>query len=373
MSETSFIKRFDITLDLKQPGCGGDFSVVDGDTGNVVYLALTDAGIPVSVEGRRIIAAFSNSRGKYMQDSAESGGGISVSDDKVKLQLRPQSFAPGIVECELQIYSGGTENSAAGATVYDSLVTTAKFNFSCRSAIYDASTIESEPAAPPLSAVLSAIGIAEGERVKSETARNSAEAERAAAEKSRAASEKGRILSEASRVNAENSRKTAEAGRARAETTRETTEAARKQNEALRISAENNRAAAETNRAKAEAKRSEAENNRIANENARKTAELERSAAETERAAAETERSRIFRGEVELPTASTPNDDPVDFAVESGWYFYKGGILVVSAALSGSAGSEYGTIEQAALLTDGTIIHRTCTVSAGAKNWSAWA
>lgn len=338
MSETSFIKRFDITLDLKQPGCGGDFSVVDGDTGNVVYLALTDAGIPVSVEGRRIIAAFSNSRGKYMQDSAESGGGISISDDKVKLQLRPQSFAPGIVECELQIYSGGTENSAAGATVYDSLVTTAKFNFSCRSAIYDASTIESEPAAPPLSAVLSAIGIAEGERVKSETARNSAEA-----------------------------------GRARAETTRETNEAARKQNEALRISAENNRAAAETNRAKAEAKRSEAENNRIANENARKAAELERSAAETERAAAETERSRIFRGEVELPTASTPNDDPVDFAVESGWYFYKGGILVVSAALSGSAGSEYGTIEQAALLTDGTIIHRTCTVSAGAKNWSAWA
>lgn len=338
MSETSFIKRFDITLDLKQPGCGGDFSVVDGDTGNVVYLALTDAGIPVSVEGRRIIAAFSNSRGKYMQDSAESGGGISISDDKVKLQLRPQSFAPGIVECELQIYSGGTENSAAGATVYDSLVTTAKFNFSCRSAIYDASTIESEPAAPPLSAVLSAIGIAEGERAKSETARNSAEA-----------------------------------GRARAETTRETNEAARKQNEALRISAENNRAAAETNRAKAEAKRSEAENNRIANENARKTAELERSAAETERAAAETERSRIFRGEVELPTAATPNDDPVDFAVESGWYFYKGGILVVSAALSGSAGSEYGTIDQAALLTDGTIIHRTCTVSAGAKNWSAWA
>ena len=207
MSETSFIKRFDITLDLKQPGCGGDFSVVDGDTGNVVYLALTDAGIPVSVEGRRIIAAFSNSRGKYMQDSAESGGGISISDDKVKLQLRPQSFAPGIVECELQIYSGGTENSAAGATVYDSLVTTAKFNFSCRSAIYDASTIESEPAAPPLSAVLSAIGIAEGERAKSETARNSAEAERAAAEKSRAASEKGRILSETSRVNAENSQK----------------------------------------------------------------------------------------------------------------------------------------------------------------------
>lgn len=122
MSETSFIKRFDITLDLKQPGCGGDFSVVDGDTGNVVYLALTDAGVPVSVEGRRIIAAFSNSRGKYMQDSAESGGGISISDDKVKLQLRPQSFAPGIVECELQIYSGGTENSAAGATVYDSLL-----------------------------------------------------------------------------------------------------------------------------------------------------------------------------------------------------------------------------------------------------------
>ena len=33
MSETSFIKRFDITLDLKQPGCGGDFSVVDGEIG----------------------------------------------------------------------------------------------------------------------------------------------------------------------------------------------------------------------------------------------------------------------------------------------------------------------------------------------------
>lgn len=94
MSETSFIKRFDITLDLKQPGCGGDFSVVDGDTGNVVYLALTDAGIPVSVEGRRIIAAFSNSRGKYMQDSAESGGGISISDDKVKLSSARSHLHP---------------------------------------------------------------------------------------------------------------------------------------------------------------------------------------------------------------------------------------------------------------------------------------
>ena len=91
MSETSFIKRFDITLDLKQPGCGGDFSVVDGDTGNVVYLALTDAGIPVSVEGRRIIAAFSNSRGKYMQDSAESGGGQSGEGQKIMGKGRSRS------------------------------------------------------------------------------------------------------------------------------------------------------------------------------------------------------------------------------------------------------------------------------------------
>ena len=51
MSETSFIKRFDITLDLKPPGCGGDFSVVDGDTGNVVYLALTDAAFPFRLKG----------------------------------------------------------------------------------------------------------------------------------------------------------------------------------------------------------------------------------------------------------------------------------------------------------------------------------
>ena len=50
MSETSFIKRFDITLDLKQPGCGGDFSVVDGDTGNVVYLALMRA-FPFRLKG----------------------------------------------------------------------------------------------------------------------------------------------------------------------------------------------------------------------------------------------------------------------------------------------------------------------------------
>ena len=63
------------------------------------------------------------------------------------------------------------------------------------------------------------------------------------------------------------------------------------------------------------------------------------------------------------PTAAPATDAPATEAPAS----------EAPAALSGSAGSEYGTIEQAALLTDGTIIHRTCTVSAGAKNWSAWA
>lgn len=365
MSAASFVKRFDIELDLKRPGADNDCSVVDGDTGNVIYIKLTDAGVPVSVEGKRIIAAFSNSRGKYMQDSAETDGGISISEDNIKLQLRPQSFAPGVVECELQIYSNAAETAAAGTVVYGSLVTTAKFNFSCRGAIYDKAAIESETAAPPLSAVLAAIGAAEAERTAGENLRAAEESKRAAAEKSRAASEKSRNLSETARGNAESSRRTAEAARAKAETARDDNEAARKQNEAVRSSAENDRLSSESKRASAESERIAAEKQRILNENSRK-------AAETGRAAAEAARSKIFHGDISYSTDAAHRDNPIDFAVESGWYFFRGGILVVSSTVSGNASDEYGSIEQALLMPNGKITHRTGTVTSGVKSWSEW-
>ena len=50
------------------------------------------------------------------------------------ISLFSTSFAPGMVECELQIYSGAALKT---------LVTSAKFNFTCRRGILNDETVQS--------------------------------------------------------------------------------------------------------------------------------------------------------------------------------------------------------------------------------------
>lgn len=141
-------KYFDVALDIAASIGNRAFTVVEGDTGNLLRISLTDGGEPVNLTGCRVIAVFSKSNGTAAQDSAHPEGGILLRgalNNQVHIHLHPASFAPGMVECELQIYSDGTLTT---------LITTAKFNFNCRGAMLSEETLEAGPALPMLRALM---------------------------------------------------------------------------------------------------------------------------------------------------------------------------------------------------------------------------
>ncbi|MBQ4610185.1 MAG: collagen-like protein, partial [Clostridia bacterium] len=173
-------KVFDVALDIKRPSSHNDFTVISGDTGNRIHITLTDGDDAVDISQCRVIAAFSRPDGSTsLQDSGMQDGGVTIgggSGNEIDISLFPSSFSPGMVECELQIYS-----DAALST----LVTTARFNFSCRKAIINEDTLQASPEYPLLRSLTdelknSADGLSElMEQVQSaETSRELAEAQR---------------------------------------------------------------------------------------------------------------------------------------------------------------------------------------------------
>lgn len=141
----SINKVFDVALDIKRPSSHKDFTVINGDNGNRIHITLTDGSEPVNLSGCRVIAAFSRPDGTTsLQDSSILNGGVTIGGDsgnEVVIDLFPASFSPGMVECELQIYS---DSSLA------TLVTSARFNFSCRKAIVNDETVQAAPEYPLL-------------------------------------------------------------------------------------------------------------------------------------------------------------------------------------------------------------------------------
>ena len=141
-------KVFDVDLDIKRPSSHRDFTVVNGDNGNRINVTLMDGDSPVDLTGCRIIAAFSRADGSTsLQDSGVQNGGITISPNdasKVTIDLFPASFSPGVVECELQVYSDVSLST---------LVTTARFNFICREAIVNSSTVQASAEYPLLKAM----------------------------------------------------------------------------------------------------------------------------------------------------------------------------------------------------------------------------
>ena len=141
-------KVFDVDLDIKRPSSHRDFTVVNGDNGNRINVTLMDGDSPVDLTDCRIIAAFSRADGSTsLQDSGVQNGGITISPDdasKVAIDLFPASFSPGVVECELQVYSDSSLST---------LVTTARFNFVCREAIVNSSTVQASAEYPLLKAM----------------------------------------------------------------------------------------------------------------------------------------------------------------------------------------------------------------------------
>lgn len=69
MANGEVTKRFEIALDISRSISNREFTVVEGDTGNVLHITLTDDGVPVDLSGCRVLAIFSKSTGTSSQDS----------------------------------------------------------------------------------------------------------------------------------------------------------------------------------------------------------------------------------------------------------------------------------------------------------------
>lgn len=206
MSTTNEVKKnFRVALDIAKSISNREFSVVEGDTGNILTITLTDNGTPVDLTDCRVLVLFSKSNGETMsQDSGEADGGITIGgedNNEISVRLFPSSVAPGMVESEIQVYSGEELTT---------LITTAQFNFKCRRGILNEDTIAATEEYPIIISLISRVQEIE-----------TAEAARARAERLRVNRENGRENNESYRFEAEVQRHDAEEARAAAELERE--------------------------------------------------------------------------------------------------------------------------------------------------------
>lgn len=165
-------KRFSIALDIKRATANREFEVVEGDNGNILVVTLTDDGAPIDLTGCLICAIFSKSTGTAQQDN--DGNGITLDPEetnKLEIELYTSSFAPGLVECELQVYSGLDKKT---------LVTSAKLNFKCRRGIANDDTILSTNEWPLLVDMMDRVEQGEETREAQEQTRQANEAGRIA-------------------------------------------------------------------------------------------------------------------------------------------------------------------------------------------------
>ncbi len=138
-------KIFAAPLDLKKPSSSRSFDVVEGDSGNVIIITLTDMGLPVDLSGCKVLALFSLTSSDTAQQDSD-GNGITINGNVITIDLWTTSMSPGIVMCELQIYSGKD---------FDTLVTTARFSFTCNRSIVNDDTIKQVPQYPILLELIS--------------------------------------------------------------------------------------------------------------------------------------------------------------------------------------------------------------------------
>ena len=230
-------KTFTFDIDIKKARSTPPPELVEGDNGNEFAVTLTDNGVPVDLTDCRVLILFSQPNGRTAQQD-NNGNGVTMDEtavNKFTVNVYTTSFSPGTNNCEIQVLSGDN---------YETLVTSAQFNFECRRSILNKDTIQSTDEYPILADLVRTV---EGavERLepieRDEAARIAAEADRIAAEQDRAQNEFMREMAEAERVEAEN--------------LRIDNENVRTGNEDQRIIAENARVAAETARAAAETAR----------------------------------------------------------------------------------------------------------------------
>ena len=138
MPSSALTRSFSVELDLTLPDLNELFEVTDGETGNILELTVKNNNTAVDLTGRRLVLVFSHPRGTYFMTTED--GDLVIDGSKVTAALSPDSFSPGLVVCELQIYS---DNAAS----CDTLVASAWFNFFCKPSLL------SEDSAPSVSQI----------------------------------------------------------------------------------------------------------------------------------------------------------------------------------------------------------------------------
>lgn len=172
-------KRFTISLDAKRSTSNREIEVVYGDNGNVLLVTLTDDGAPVDMTGCYVMAVFSKPDGRTAEQDTKGNGVIigGENNNELEIELYLSSIYPGLVECEILVFSGEAE---------DTLITSARFNFTCRRSITNQTTIAETTEWPVLVSLMK-------EAEERRDAYNNDEAARQANEEVRLANEDDRV------------------------------------------------------------------------------------------------------------------------------------------------------------------------------------
>ncbi len=149
-SMEEILKIIPVNLDLKRVTAQASTipPLVVGDNGNIFEITLTDGGEPVDLTGCKVFAVFSKSNGETAEQDTD-GNGVTIggtNHNVLTIDVRTGSYSDEQNNCELQIYSG---------TNYETLVTTAQFNFDGRRAIVNDETVMAEDKYPILVSLIS--------------------------------------------------------------------------------------------------------------------------------------------------------------------------------------------------------------------------
>lgn len=271
------LKEFDIRLDIKRSQKHDYIEVVQGDyETNILNIQITENLQPYNLTGLSVEIAFAKPDNTTVLQDGDNGVTIEDAEQgKIKVVLKTNTIAAaGKVYAEVRIKDG------------DMILTTARFDFFVRRAIFGDDTIKSKDEWPLYEQLLEAAEN-ENERIDNENTRIQNETQRENQEIIRQQNEQDRTTAESARNVAESDRQTNEQSRINNESIRQQQESDRMVNEQERINAEEQRISVESERLSAENERISREQERIENENTRVANEAERQLAEQERINAE--------------------------------------------------------------------------------------
>ena len=103
-----------ITLDTKRTPKIALQNIVEGETGNRIYVTVTNDGVALTLDSvsYRVCLRVYSDLGLKVQDSAANQG-ITFADGKAVIILSPQTYTRNLNRCRLEVYNGDTKIQTA--------------------------------------------------------------------------------------------------------------------------------------------------------------------------------------------------------------------------------------------------------------------